>query len=312
MGALVLAAMMFFFWVVGDLFPKETFGFWASPAQITGMALTYATSVAFLLASEIYLRRRTRAFMDQLVASGCVNREVANANRGGDRTPSRSHNVYATVAGLAFGALQISWDWVAESLGGPRMSMVLGIAIGNLMTWTVVAHVVMRRIRSSIQLRQLGRDDVDIDLLRIDTLLPFGRIGTLHVLIVAIAVGLSAFQSIDAELRWENYSSAFAAGIPAGLALLLLPMLGVRKAVREAKVRALARLDEAIVHASRDLEPDPLDYLGNLLHQRETVQNAREWPLDTTALSKIAIYFVIPPIAWVGGALVEILVQSAI
>lgn len=173
-------------------------------------------------------------------------------------------------------------------------------------------HVVLRRVLASIDLRRLGREHTQVDLLRLDALLPFGRIGTLHVLIVAIAVSLSAFQSLDAELRWVNYSAALAMGIPAGIALLLLPMVGIRQNVRRPKRRPLEALDEAIENANRDLEPDALRYLGDLLRQRESIQHAREWPLDTMAFSRLAIYFVIPPIARVGGALAEILIQAAL
>ena len=192
------------------------------------------------------------------------------------------------------------------------MPLLLSIAIGNVATWVFVVHVVLRRVLISIDLRRLGLAHTDVDLFRLDALLPFGRIATLHLMIVAVALGLSAFQSLDAEVRWDNYRAALYAGIPAGLVLTLLPMLGIRKSVRLAKRRALERLDEAIEHANRALEPDALGYLGNLLHQRETIRHAREWPLDTTAVSRIAIYFVIPPVAWVGGALVEILIQAAL
>ncbi len=47
-----------------------------------------------------------------------------------------------------------------------------------------------------------------------------------------------------------------------------------------------------------------------VLQQRDVVQHAREWPLDTTAFSRIAIYFIIPPLTWVGGAIVEMVLQS--
>ena len=122
----------------------------------------------------------------------------------------------------------------------------------------------------------------------------------------------ATFQSIDGQLRWASYSNAFAAAIPAGLALLLIPMMGIRRSVRRAKREELARLDRAIAAADRDLGPDPLGYLGDLLGRRETVADAREWPLDTTAFSRIAIYFIIPPIAWVGGAIAEIAIQAGL
>jgi len=97
-----------------------------------------------------------------------------------------------------------------------------------------------------------------------------------------------------------------------GIGLLLLPMIGIRQKVREIKQEALDMLDREIQHASRELEPDDLRYLSDLLSQRAAIERTREWPLDTTLFSRIAMYFVIPPLAWVGSARVEIQIQSAL
>lgn len=311
-GGLTLVALLGFFWLTGTLFPEDMNGLMMTPAQITGMALTYATTPAFLLAILIYSDSRTRSILDELVDSGRVTREAASAHGTREGGIGTAKNVGATLLGFFLGSGQVSWQPVFDSLGDPVMPVLLGIGIGNVVTWLAVVHVVLRRTLSSIALRRLGTAHTEVDLLRLDGLLPFGRIATLHLLIVAVTLGLSAFQSLDAEIRWDNYAAALAAGVPAGLVLGLLPMLGVRQSVRRAKRQTLARLDEAIEFADRELEPDALRYLGDLLHQRETIQHAREWPLDTTALSRIAIYFVIPPLAWVGGALVEIMIQAAL
>jgi hypothetical protein len=311
-GLLTLSVMLLYFWLSGALFPKDTTGYGKSPAQATGMALTYSATPAFMIAALFFSERRTHAMLDQLVNSGNVNREAARSCGAVGLALGPARNVAATILGLALGSMQITWQRLVEALGEPTIVLALSLAIGNLVTWTVVAHVFLRRISASNAISRLGRGDTEVDLLRLDTLLPFGRIGTLQFLVVVITVSFSAFQSLDAELRWDNYRWALAAGIPAGLALTLLPMIGIRKNVRRAKRRVLEELDEAIAHADRDLEPDPLRYLGDLLQLRKTIAHAREWPLDTTGVSRIGIYFIIPPIAWVGSALVEILLEAAL
>ncbi len=276
------------------------------------MALTYSTIPAVLLAGLPYVQRHTAASLDQLVNSGSVDREAAStcAKMGGAFSPAQ--NVVATLLGLILGSTQVSWMLVADNVGDAKASMMISIAVGNLVTWLAVVHVMMRRGLASLELRRLGREHTKVDLLRLDALLPFGRIGTFHLLMVVLAFSLSVFQARDAECRWVNYSAALAAAVPAGIVLLLLPMIGVQHNVREARRRALEKLDHAIAHADRALEPEPLRYLGDLLKQRDALQHARTWPLDTTALSRIAIYFIIPPLAWVGGAIVEIALQTAI
>ncbi|MBW2292656.1 MAG: hypothetical protein JRG89_21005 [Deltaproteobacteria bacterium] len=314
LGTLTLAAFLLYFWLSGTLFPGDAPGFWMPSPRATGAALTYSAIPAFLLAALRYANRQTSVVVDELVVSGSLTREAVTDAGGAIGALGLKQNVQATIAGLILGSFNVPWAPIANHLAtrSPTMFTALSFAVGNLVVWVVVVHVVIRRVDASNSLRRLGRDHAEVDLFRLDALLPFGRIGTQGVLIVAIAVSLASFQSLDAEIRWVNYSWAFGAGIPAGLALLLIPMIGIRQNIREVKRRELARLDEAIVAADRDLDPDPLRYLGDLLHRRETVVHLREWPLDMTALSRVAIYFIIPPIAWVGGAVVEIVIQAAI
>ena len=47
-GAATLVAMLLYFWLSGAMFPADTRELWMTPAQLTGMALTYSTTPAFL------------------------------------------------------------------------------------------------------------------------------------------------------------------------------------------------------------------------------------------------------------------------
>lgn len=310
-GLALLGVLLLFFWLIGALSPEALPGFPMSPARTTGMALTYATTPAFLIGALLYADRRTRLNVEQLVDSGCVPREATDARAVG-ASPSLATNAALTAIGLLFGLGNVDWEAILGALGGPAERIAIGIVVGNVVVWVVVVHVFQRRVVSSNAVRRLGRDHAAIDLLRPDVLLPFGRVGRLDFLIVVVAFSLAAFQSLDAELRFVNYATALAAALPAGALLLALPMLGVRGRLRRAKAERLEALDQALARARRDLEPEALHVVADLLRQREAVAGVREWPLDMTALSRIAIYFVIPPLAWVAGALVELWVEAAL
>ena len=45
---------------------------------------------------------------------------------------------------------------------------------------------------------------------------------------------------------------------------------------------------------------------------REQIERAREWPLDAAILRRFGLYLLIPVVSWVGGALVERIVDSAL
>ncbi len=307
LGTLMLSAMLLYFWLSGTLFASTDPAPWLTSARATGAALTYSTIPAFLIATWRYAKRRDRLTLRQLVASGSLPREMAPST---DMVISGAQNAAATIAGLILGSLNAPWARLWEDLGEPAMFVSISLGVGNLMIWLFVAHVLLRRLLASNALRRLGRDHAKVDLLRLDALLPLGRTGTFDVMVVAITVSLTAFQSLDAELRWINYVWAFGAGVPAGFTVLLLPMIGIRQSVRRVKQVALTELDSAIAAADRQLEATPLNTLNNLLRRREAIAQAREWPLDTTALSRVAIYFIIPPLAWAGAAMMEILIET--
>lgn len=311
LGMLTLSLLLVFFWLSGTLTLEESAGFWMEPIRAIGTVLSLSTTIAFLFAASRYAKRQTHVTLDLLIESGTLSRETTAPLRRKVSSLSSSQNVAVSILAVVFGCFNVRWSLIVNDLGQPTMFASLSIAIGNLAVWFVVFHVLVRNILNSNSLGQLGRQHAKVDLLRPDSLLPFGRIGTLSLAIVTITLALTVFQSLDAELRWVNYRNAFAVGLPAAFVLLLLPMLGIRQNVRAAKQQALEKLNAAIAVADRELNADSLHYLSDLLRQRESIEHVREWPLDTTAFSRVAIYVVIPPLAWMGSAIVEILIETA-
>ena len=52
--------------------------------------------------------------------------------------------------------------------------------------------------------------------------------------------------------------------------------------------------------------------LAPLLLYRREITAAPEWPFDTSVMGRLALYLVIPPLTWVGAALIEMLVDRAV
>ncbi|MFP8872045.1 MAG: hypothetical protein VCB43_11905, partial [Myxococcota bacterium] len=215
LGTITFIVLMFYFWLSGLVLPGDDSTFWLSPMRATGTALTYSALPAFLLAATIAVNRRTRAAVRQLSDSNSLDPDAATSILTGEGfSPSPASNAMATVAGLILGYLNVPWDLVLAELGGPLALESASLVIGNFVTWFVVAHAVMRRLLISLSIRQAGRWQIKVDLFRLDALLPFGRVGMLDLLIVVIVMSFSAFQSLDAEIRFDNYRSALLVGIP--------------------------------------------------------------------------------------------------
>ena len=55
-----------------------------------------------------------------------------------------------------------------------------------------------------------------------------------------------------------------------------------------------------------------MNTLEVLLQRRERVSNAATWPIDVGFLQRFLFYIIIPPLAWVGAALVEFVIDGFI
>ena len=58
-------------------------------------------------------------------------------------------------------------------------------------------------------------------------------------------------------------------------------------------------------------QPGLGDLAPVLIYRRE-IAEASEWPFDMSVMGRLALYLIIPPLTWIGAALIEILIDSAI
>jgi hypothetical protein len=120
----------------------------------------------------------------------------------------------------------------------------------------------------------------------------------------------AAFFLLDeTAVRFTLFFLALALGQAASV--IWMPLQRARARVRAAKSEELARLDAEIARVSADVSAGALPAaegwprLGAIVAYRGLVASAREWPMDTPALGRLAFYLLLPVGSWIGGALVE-------
>ena len=97
---------------------------------------------------------------------------------------------------------------------------------------------------------------------------------------------------------------------------LVVPSWGVHQQIVAAKRAELARVQAAIAGNKAALVGSPLASEGRdfsvveLLTWRNEVAQIRVWPFDAAALGRFGLYLLIPVASWVGGALVERVVDT--
>jgi hypothetical protein len=139
----------------------------------------------------------------------------------------------------------------------------------------------------------------------------------LNVFDVSGAVGIAGamafvpLQSLDAAFRWYNYGSALAVAIPASAFILFWPLAPLHRRIRLAKEAQLKDLETAISEAVAEPKADVATF-EPLISHRDRVRRLGTWLLSTQLVSRIVLYLVIPPLVWVGAALVERFVNAFI
>ena len=191
------------------------------------------------------------------------------------------------------------------------MLPVIGWFFGRLV------HAVLS---DSTRLARAGREQVQVDLLDLGPLSPFTRQG-LHTALLAMgAVAILALLLVDWGAR-PGIPAVLSVGLllAAGMAAagLWLPVRGVHAAIRRAKRAeieacnaAIRRRREALASEAAGTTAGPR--LDELVAWRGLVAAVREWPFDASTFSRFALYLALPVGSWLGGALVERLVDAAL
>jgi hypothetical protein len=186
----------------------------------------------------------------------------------------------------------------------------------SLWTWGLgcfvctVGGIFVHRVRSDGRcFSALGRDLPELDLLNLRALAPFARQGLRASLAAVAFVSVFAFNLIDPGFLPAVVLIAGLALLPAAGALLG-PVFGVRARIVREKREELARVNAAIrgdaaALAGSAIAHGPAPGLADLLAYRGFVESLPDWPFDTSMRARIGLYLAIPIGSWVGGALVE-------
>ena len=211
---------------------------------------------------------------------------------------------FVVLLGAVFGAYQ-NVDSIRSVVdSGALNAMDVAFVLANCFVWAAIAYVLSWRLPVSLALSRLGAG-MKVDVYRLDRLRPLARIATLDILVVAGAMAFMPLQSLDAEFRIVNYNYGIIVGVPAAIMLFVLPLWGARGNIRDRKAERIAALRAKLDTADRD----DVAVIETLSAHMERLRGLSNWPVDLRLATRIVAYVIIPPLAWVGAALVENLVD---
>ncbi len=286
--ACVLSVTLFAIYRMVGVWLGDTLERLGSGARFEDLTLLHAIMPGYWLAVSTVSQARTELAYQRLQPL-LEGREMLPVNSA------------VLAAGAVLGFVYGAWDMALGGEPSPEHTVLeWWLRIGNGGVWLCSGMVFTWRLANAIRFYRLGQQ-IDVDPFNLDRVRPVGRMATTDVLIIMGAMALTPLQSLSSDFDIEFYRVAFLVGIVSSLIFLILPQLGVHQQVRRAKRARLQRLQEEI-EAS---DPNQYSIMESLLAHRDRLQKAPTWPTDTRGFSRAIFYLVVPPLAWVGAAIVE-------
>jgi len=226
--------------------------------------------------------------------------------------------------GLAVGAgvaLLTATDpslWAAGRMPHWTHPTVVWIAVRNFVNWWVAARAMLLELMLGRAFSRLGDRLASVDLLDRSPLAPFVRRALRNVLLWML---LAAFLSLTyLGEGWASDLMVLALVALGGFALaaFLLPLTGPHRRIRGLKRAELARVRAAIRETreqtlARSAEEQPAGgRLADLVSYEARIASVAEWPIDASTLLRLALYLAIGLGSWVGAALVERALDTAL
>jgi hypothetical protein len=302
--------------VAGDL---EPFLRGEDPAkgEEYSFSVVFALLAGYLPAATAYAvtgGRRTLAALAPVLQVAAA--QAADAARIGwyDRRALRRSGLIGVAAAL-FVPVVVDLSLSVYDLRGASTAAAGHRVLVAVAGW-LLARFVHVTLADSRRLAALGRQGVRVDLLDLSPLAPFARHGLRSALLglgfFAIVALLLPDWRARPGLPWVlggglAVAAAFAA------AALVIPLRGVHAAIVAAKAdesawcRGEIRRRREALASGGTREGAPLHELASYL---ALVEGARAWPLDVSTLARFALYLALPVGSWLGGAVVERLVDA--
>lgn len=311
-GRLITGILMF-----AVLFPFFLIGT-NSSSGLSTPALFFSSVIAYIIPVFSYITDKVKLALEDLRPS--LDMDDASFNDRLSRLDSAGlvPSVLTLLFGLVLGFAHVSL--IRGSAGLVLTEMITSVPgfitiIGTLMVWTVMTIVTAGLIKQAAIFSRLGARDARLSLLNKRRLLPFARVSIISSLSIIGALALFPLMSIGGDINLvESLPGAIATLLPL-VVMFIIPIWPVHRRLAVMKEEELNTIDEKVQselqpNGKVTLEHEQLDRLAPLLNYRREISNASTWPFDIGTLTRLSLYLILPPLTWVGAALIENLVDS--
>lgn len=311
LGLVIFAVLFSAFWLSG-LSAEATAVTNASTSY--GTALFFSAIIGYIVPVFGFISERTMAAIDELEAE--LTAEPGQVQRWREsiyRKPLAwlgSVLLIGVASGTAHSALLYGSvdELLTVGLASPAEAAT---TLGTLLTWVIMTTVIAALLDNAFMLRRAARV-CRVDLLNIGKLRPFATVAVISTLAIIGAQAAFPLMAVENELEAVAYvPGLLATGIPM-LILAALPVWPIHRRIARAREQALSEVDRHIAGLPPvDIQrSNTLHTLAPLLAYRRELREVPVWPFDAGVLTRLGLYLIIPPLTWVGAALIENVVNA--
>ena len=200
----------------------------------------------------------------------------------------------------------------SESPRNWSLAFILPLVFLPLMGWHM-ARFSQDLIVATALFGRLGARLPTIDVLAPHTLRPFATQGVRASLLVVVLLSVSANLYLDPGDAVVGSTLVTSMLVVIGLLVLLVPALPVHRRIKEAKYSELARVRAEVRSQRNALAAGATDTsLGDWLALEQRLMAVSEWPYDVGSVTRVSLYVLLGVGSWVGGALVERLLDTSL
>ena len=201
-------------------------------------------------------------------------------------------------------------------LGSPNLFLMwkssadIGISIGVWLVWLTMSSVVGSFVANAYRFAEIGGEYLEVDLLEPDGMQLIGRAALMTTL------GLIGTQSFY-PLLWIGGEAGLLEAFPGFFIttvwvafLFYRSTVPIHRRIKAAKHKELKQIRMGISKARITSTGRPSQELISLLSYRTHVEKCSDWPFRIGIIFRWVFYILIPPLTWVGAALIENIVDA--
>jgi hypothetical protein len=316
LAALAAYALARWLWGPALWMPEESFGNRLAPdARDFAVA---ALALGFVIGAVRYAFEQNGRDLARIAGEGAISRPGGRRNTPlTRRRPLRRARAVGALGALAGAILLAVVDPYAGAPGvwlpGRAAAQVLQVLL-----FGALARAIWFTAEATRDFDGLIQATPEIDLLRLEPLFGFGRIGLRLAFIWIVGLTLFLLLSLFGGAWRSTLAFAPVMALIGGTAVaaLLLPVRTLHRRIAASKSRELAwlrgELNRLYGEVRADLGSGVPGRIADLRVLEDRVRAVREWPFEPSTIVRFVFYLLIPVGSWFAGAFVERLVSAAL